>query len=390
MARKIKTPTVATDIEEPIASTEIVVDAPKNAPTTADLATSRSGSIAKDMLSDLVSSFYQIQKLRIQLGNKLSAHFYRKLGLEAAEKLIEQQQGDKKASVDMIDVLRVQFRRVADGLSDFKIVNEKKFASLTQDTRGIFDEYIEYSWMSEYRDMLGSENRVLKDIEICLDKFPIWTDWLCKIKGVGPTTGGVIVSLIDIRKAETPASLWAFAGMDVVPINNKGEVDGRGRGRFREHLVKAQYKDREGVDKVRDSITFNPMLKTKLLGVLADSFIKHRAPKYREEYDNYKARITERENANVANAKARGDEDFKRKTPAHLNRMAIRYMMKRFLVDLYKEWRGIEGLEIVPEYGERKLGLEHHTGRGRWGEQMRAGMVLREENNSEDQTPATF
>ena len=41
--------------------------------------------------------------------------------------------------------------------------------------------------------------------------------------------------------------------------------------------------------------------------------------------------------------------------------MALRYMVKRFLVDLYKEWRSIEGLTIVEEYAVRKLGLVHHT-----------------------------
>jgi hypothetical protein len=375
--------------------------------TPEDLSFSKSGNIAKDLLNDLVSSFYQVQKLRIQLGNKLSAHFYRKLGLEAAKTLIEQQKGEKKAAVDMIDVLKVEYRRIADALSNVETVNERQFRKLSGDERGIFDEYIEFSWMSEYRQMLRSENRVFKDIELCLNKFPIWTDYLSKIKGVGPTIGGVIVALIDIRKAETPASLWAYSGLDTVPFDNQGEADGRGRGRYTQHLVKVTYIDREGNEKVRNSITFNPLLKTKLVGVLADGFIKHRTPYYREEYDNYKQRIIQREDIAEAEAIARGDTivrsesgtkveafangvlTWKRRAPMHINRMSIRFMMKRFLVSLYKVWRAMEGLPVVEEYGIRKLGLVHHdSGRGRWAQQMRNTPIVTAQE-SED-TPEEF
>jgi hypothetical protein len=34
-------------------------------------------------------------------------------------------------------------------------------------------------------------------------------------------------------------------------------------------------------------------------------------------------------------------------------------MIKRFLVDLYKAWRPLEGLPVAPEYGEGKLGIIH-------------------------------
>lgn len=39
--------------------------------------------------------------------------------------------------------------------------------------------------------------------------------------------------------------------------------------------------------------------------------------------------------------------------------MAMRYMVKRFLVDLYVAWRTIEGLTVEPEYNEGKLGHKH-------------------------------
>ena len=39
--------------------------------------------------------------------------------------------------------------------------------------------------------------------------------------------------------------------------------------------------------------------------------------------------------------------------------MAKRYMIKRFLVDLYNFWRKQEGLPVATEYAEGKLGIKH-------------------------------
>ncbi len=55
--------------------------------------------------------------------------------------------------------------------------------------------------------------------------------------------------------------------------------------------------------------------------------------------------------------------NFKRtkqeKTPGHRKNMAIRYMVKMFLKDLWVAWRTLEGLPVTPDYAEAKLGLKH-------------------------------
>jgi len=352
-----------------------------------DLALVNTGDIVKDLLSSLISSYYQVQKLRIQMGNKLAAHFYQKLGLVKTETLIKQQQGDKKTEVDLLDVIKAEYVRVADALSDVDVVRQKHFMSLTQSTRGIFDRFVEFSWMAQYRVQLVSENRILKDVAMSLEEFPIWTQWLKHIKGVGPTLGGVIISKVNIHIADTPASLHAFAGLDVVLINNLGEEENRGRGRYKEHLVERTYTDKDGNEKTRMSITFDPILKTKLVGVLGDIFIKQNTPIYRQEYDNYKARITQREAQKFQEMRASGDCLYRSMSKDHINNMAIRYMVKRFLITLYYEWRRLEGLPIVEEYGVRKLGLKHHQGQGAWDTQMRTRLGMTSEA---DPTPQPF
>jgi hypothetical protein len=39
--------------------------------------------------------------------------------------------------------------------------------------------------------------------------------------------------------------------------------------------------------------------------------------------------------------------------------MAVRYAVKRFLVDLHYKWRALEGLPVSEEYSVAKLGIIH-------------------------------
>jgi len=167
--------------------------------------------------------------------------------------------------------------------------------------------------------------------------FDIYRNFLEDVKGVGPTMAAVIISGFDIHKAEYPSSLWAYAGLDV--------VKGAGRSRKKEHLVETTYTDAEGKEQTKMGISFNPFLKTKLIGVLGSSFVKTNGI-YRDIYDNYKHRIS--------NMPAHAE-----KSKGHINNMAIRYTVKRFLVDLYYNWRTMEGLPVAAEYSEAKLKMVH-------------------------------
>ena len=144
---------------------------------------------------------------------------------------------------------------------------------------------------------------------------------------------------IDISAAKYPSSLWAYAGLDVAS-------NGAGRSRKKEHLVEREYIDKEGNKATRVGITFNPFLKTKLIGVLASSFLRAGDNEYSRIYYTYKHRL---ENHAV----------HKEKTKGHRHNMSNRYMIKRFLVDLYIHWRTLEGLTVAPEYNEAKLGHKH-------------------------------
>ena len=282
-------------------------------------------NIQNAMLKASVNGFYSMQKTRIRVGNNVVANFKTKIGQEASK---SEDTLDPDAKL-LLSNLRVSYRKITDGIVT---MTPRKFKK-----DGLISEYAEFSLIQQYFDLVAAEENALKQITYAVKKFPIYKHFLEDVKGVGPTMAAVIISGFNIHKAEYPSSLWAYAGLDVV--NNKG------RSRIKEHLVDQTYIDSEGNEQTKKGISFNPFMKTKLIGVLGTSFVKTNG-KYREIYDNYKNRIK--------NMPAHAE-----KTKAHINNMAIRYTVKRFLVDLYTAWRTLEGLTVADEYSKAKLGIDH-------------------------------
>ena len=120
-----------------------------------------------------------------------------------------------------------------------------------------------------------------------------------------------------------------------------------------------KYKDKSGKAAERQSITFNPFLKTKLVGVLGSSFIKQMDSPYRKIYDDYKHRLESHARYGVHNDEVKDDQGNKVASKGRRHNMATRYMVKMFLIDLYTYWRALEGLPVSKPYGEDKLGKTH-------------------------------
>jgi len=277
-------------------------------------------------VKSLVRGCYDVQKLRIQTGNRIVANVRAKLGMNEGE----DEEAAKREGNKLLDELRRDYRRITDGM--------KRVPNSSFKFDGVIADLAQFFLLEQYDSLLTVEETHFKRIGRVLEGYPIYTEFLEKVKGIGPAMAGVIVSEIDISRAAYASSLWKYAGLDVAG-------DGAGRSRKKQHLVRVQYTDKDGEESERDSITFNPFLKTKLVGVLGPSFLRSHSP-YAEEFYNYRTRIE--------NHPAHKD-----KTPGHRKNMAVRYMVKRFLVDLYAAWRAIEGLPVAPEYSEGKLGMVH-------------------------------
>ncbi len=280
----------------------------------------------------MVRGAYDIQKLRIMMGNRIVANFKAKLGQKPGMSEEELEEAEKT----ILASLRASYRKITDGVTTLP-----RQSSFKGDE--VISSYTELVLVDQYLSLEQQEDKQFSRLKNVLKDFPIYNEFLEGIYGVGPAMAGVIVSEINIHAAQYPSSLWKYAGLDVAG-------DGKGRSRKKEHLEESEYINKDGETATKMGITFNPFLKTKLVGVLGSSFIKQSPTKcqYRKIYDDYKHRLE--------NMPAHAD-----KTTGHRHNMAVRYAVKRFLADLYVAWRTLEGLPVATEYSEGKLGIIHRA-----------------------------
>ena len=384
-----------------------------------------------NFIRTLVRGIYDLQGMRIQMGNRITVNFKAKLGL-TQDGMSERELGDQEKR--LLTSLRDSYNRITDGIvaegqenTDGKLPTLKKFKG-----DEVISTYAELVLVDQYMKLLSDEEKNFRRLGNVLEGIPIYDQFLIKVKGIGPAMAGVLISEIDIYKAEYPSSLWAYAGLDAVTVgvykkddkeviismaeidqyyetHDRDEtmmVDGKyevslkqvGRSLKSYCLVDREYTNKEGKQATKKSITYNPFLKTKLIGVLGSSFLKtgntcfidgvetSSAARMKLAKDNgfvmdlkskesssaqvitflrakdYEVKLVQGEySARYYEYKARLDNhpNHKDKTPAHKHNMAVRFMVKRFLVNLYTEWKRVEGLPVAAEYSEAKLGIVH-------------------------------
>ena len=302
----------------------------------------------KVVIKNAISNYYDFQKLRIQSGNRLVASFNIQAGQKSSLKQEEMNPEMKK----MLSVLRLEYNRITDAYINNKhtikkiIAEEQKTSSLN--LQYIRSEY-DYRMIKAYVDMLDQEENYLKMIKGIILEYPIYTEFLSKCKGVGPVMAAVLIAYIDIYKAKYVSSILKYAGIDTV----YDEAADKLVGRTRSYLEEVEYKAKDGTIQTKKSLTYNPFLKTKILGVLGPSFIKSKSD-YAVPFYEYRMRIRNKANANPDWAKANN------MTPGHINNMAMRYMIKQFLKELYAEWKKLEGLPAAVPYEQAFLGMAPH------------------------------
>lgn len=229
------------------------------------------------------------------------------------------------------------------------------------------------------QDLEVVEKNTLKDLDDHLHEVPFYRDVILpqrkeKYRGLGPRMASIIVSSFDIHREETVSQMWAFAGLSVVPTmrcrhctailqtsekkaieTDYGYENLTGVGLFHHPKPAGNTCKFAGGTISRDQtinsgraqrpvagqkLNYNAWLRTKLCGVLAPVLLKVGSP-YRKFYDN-------RKQYNIGRNWGQSD--------AHRHQDAMRYMIKMLLLDIYKEWRGFEGLPVRPPYSEEKLG----------------------------------
>ena len=393
----------------------------------------------REILRIMTFSAYDLQLIRMQMGLRLTANFRNKLKREfdeAKESGIDlgdeeeqnEDSGDElsEKALKLIDELKASHRRLTDAVAKSRrgLPARKGFSG-----DALISEFTELVLVDQYMQIERDEKNQFQQLEEALIPLPIYETFLKNQVGIGPAMAAVLVSYFDPYKAERISNFWSYAGLDVVdseifvtncnkdealleievrsensninliigePMEKDGKsseelkadgmvgiytIVGRGRSRRAEHLIDREYLKNDGTTGTRKSVTYNPWLKSRLLGALATSFLRTKNCPWKEQYDNYKHRInTDPNRLKVSSDQykkayrqiADGGEYHFGPTkemisnitllwpPLRVHRAAMRFMIKMFLIDFWVAWRKVEGLTVTPTYHEAILGHVHH------------------------------
>lgn len=304
----------------------------------------------------MVRGVYAIQNLRISTGLRLCASFREKLKESGDLEPKEGEEGElSEKAKKIINVLKQDYRRLTDGVARNRTLPKREGFT----GAGVISEWTELVLIHQYELMEKQEREAFRHIGEALEEIDIYVTWLEDQRGIGPALAAVLVTSFDIHKGVRPSSFWAVAGLDVAE-------DGFARSRRKEHLVEREYVSKSGEVKTKMSTTFDPWLQARMLGVLGSSLLRSDSP-YRKYYDNYKNRVSTDPNRRKGTLLDKLRERKEGKTgddiwhPLRIHRASSRYMVKQFVADFWREWRIVEGLEVVPTYHEAKQG--GHSGR---------------------------
>lgn len=408
-------------------------------------------------IKPIVKGLEDIQKIRIATGNRIAANFLRRHGgmapcentfafktVEELEEMSPEDQATYKAQAEAKEALKEQlegalqklkaeYMRITDavvaGEAEYilsKLPKPKSFKPTE-----LIGSYAELVLIDQYVKLLNNEKETSAMLEASMANIPLYRDYLKKVDGVGPKLAAVIISELDPHKAKYASSYWKYTGLDTVIVGKYTKSDGKegkigwldiceyysthdfnaamvydgrdvefttiGRNRHKASQVYHEYISKEGKRETRLGISFNPYLKTKLVGVLSLSMLKAtrvfvdgvkvtNADRVALAKDNGWA--SKRKTPDMKEVDAflrtkgydvvRGENrfsqvyrDYKHRiensikpehqglTPAHIHAMALRYMIKEFLRELHIVSRHTEGLPIYQSYEQAKLGYSH-------------------------------
>ena len=362
-------------------------------------------------LSFLVQSLYQIQKLRIGLGNRIYAHCITNLGIAPgtkvkdqamAAKLLKQLEAEYKdittalANSIFSEELRMQLKKKKVDVDTF-VVDHPELIGSTQKKVDDAIKEVEETLKQEYEEdndltqlirkfnktlinnsaefamariwitLHNLEHDITQELGHIINKFDMWNYFLANVRGIGPTLAACLISTINLYKCPSVQSLWKYCGLDVVHDENDPDAPGVGRSHNKEHMHLVTYINKKGEQCQKMSLTYNPWIKTKLMGVAA-GMLMHYNKEYYAIYSDIRKRLensdrVDRMRPKVEKGKPVLDKDGKpimlpEYPLSRINMMSLRYMIKMFLMDYWVHGRCLIGEKLEVPYAQKKLGYQ--------------------------------
>jgi len=243
-------------------------------------------------LRAVMETFYDLQKIRIALGNRLISRCALLLSKSEVKKV--KRRCDRPTPCE-----QCEHYREAEGKESLKTHKWQH-----PDVDPLLKEL--------YATIHNTERQIYRNIikpTVNAKNIPIWGYWLSKVKGIGPAYALGLVSFIrDIGRFDTVSKLWAYAGLA------PGQRLERGK-----------------------KATWNPRLRT-LCWKIGKQFVKQGGG-YKRIYKESKVYYQNR-------------PDLKGKPKRVIDAHARRRTVKLFLSHLWVQWRRLEGLPTRPHYDD--------------------------------------
>lgn len=305
----------------------------------------------KRQIKNIALNVYDFQEMRIGAENRIRDTLAIKRGLEMGDPKLLQK--------IMTEYSNIRTMHKETGATVKRIIKEHDFNYILEE--------LDYNLIDELVKIGELEKDQLKILTNLVHSHPMWKLFFKDVKGCGETMAGICIAYLDPIVARHSSSFWKFCGLDtVVTLDSDGNpvLDAEGNvvrhGRSMSDTEIFDYVAADGSIKQKTGITYNPLMKSKMVGVLADCILRagtKNGNKYAEIYYDYKTRLENSGKGNCA---------------GHRDRMAKRYMIKQFLRDLWVVWREYEGYEVTEPYEVAVLGHPKH-GYNRTAEEAAVG-----------------
>lgn len=349
--------------------------------------------VQKLKIRNLLNSVYDIQKLRIATGNRIVQSFNIQMGQMPSTK----QEDMEDEAKSMISQLKEEYKRIADAylnrsfiivtregknkvnkemkvaanLSIEKVISQVK-STVEDETKQsvLIKNKLDYKLVETYISLLDAEESTTKILQKEVEKHPLWDAFFKDVNGCGPLMAAVCIGYLDVNVARHVSSFWKYCGLDTVDVvKDDGTVVNEGRAAKHAKFTEVQYIDKDGNTQTKHGLGYNPVVKTKLVGVLGSCLLKAGLRTVKDEKGKpvLDANGNKQQTANgyakiyldyLNRLNNRADSD--KLTPAHKHAMANRYMIKQFIRDLWVTWREMAGYEVSEPYEVEKLGYKPH------------------------------
>ena len=130
-----------------------------------------------NIVRSIIRGNYSIQKLRIQVGNRVTQNFKGKLGISSE---VKSEAELEKQAAEILAILRESYIRITDGVvSD---TGEAVLGKLPSVKKFIGDEFIskysELVLVDQYMELLRNEELQFKQLSKILIEVPVYTKFL--------------------------------------------------------------------------------------------------------------------------------------------------------------------------------------------------------------------